>query len=70
MRNNGKQTSIFGYYLKTSRIHTVIKWISYDVNQCNFNSNGHIQVYNERQSNQKNIIVSKTKTIVAFLYFC
>ena len=34
------------------------------------NSNGHIQVYNERQSNQKNIIVSKIKTTVAFLYFC
>ena len=74
MRNNGKQTSIFAYYLKTSRIHNIIKWISDDVNQYNFNSNGHlstdIQVYNERQSNQKNIIVGKTKTTVAFLYFC
>ena len=40
---------------------------------CNFSSNGHqgtdTEMYNERQSNQQNVLVSDSKTTVAFLYF-
>ena len=40
---------------------------------CDFSSNGHqgtdTEMYNERQSNQQNVLVSDSKTIVAFSKF-